>query len=422
MGKTDAMVPAPRYRVFVSYSHRDHAHVREIVAYLQREGLDVLWTENIRPGDGFTDQIQRFISLSHLCLVFLTPSSNARGWVQQEIGYARALKVPVLPLTAGVLPKGLIEFDQAIRLDKQTAPCFHSIFPLLTTAVRRAQRCVAYDTYLKRWINPDALQAVRLAEVIRDQVGAVAGAEMGIPSWRHVQNNADRVRLLGEYAQEMTRLGQSGMVRQKSGLTSFQTPLVGPNDTYFHVRYESRPKDYDYRRAICNERKFLTDHAAQRGTKLIINPGGDYSHYGPHSKEIRLEQLIAFLEEPDHPHVSAVVIHEANPRESLTLVGDWFSATSVEIQLAHGFRQTVFCTHAPTVTRQMAEFDQQFDLLLQRHGIPADAADAPARSRQIAVRELSDILNQTATHAGESCPQCRQGLPHPTGYPSGGDI
>ena len=385
----------PGYRIFVSYSHRDRDHVGALVSYLKEEGFDVLWTENLSPGQGFTEQIQRFISLSHLCLVFLTPSSHARGWVQQEIGYARALKVPVLPLTVGVLPKGLIEFDQAIRMDSRVPRPQGHASSWRDAFTGRVRRCLAYDAYMRACTDSRTLQAAALADAIRSQItiAAADSADMGVPSWRYVQDNSDRVRVLVDYARAIRRLGRYGMVRQKSGLTSFQTPAVSPNDPYFDVRYAAVIREHAYRQSICDERTALGEHALQCGARLVINPHGDYSHYGPRSKQIRTEKLIAFLAHACHPDVSAVVIREANPRESLTLVGDWFSAASVDIQLGRGFRQTVFCTHAPTVSRQVEAFDNQFDRLLLDRGIAPTGADAPERSRQVAIKELSAILD-----------------------------
>ena len=48
----------------------------------------------------------------------ITEEAERRGWVHQEIGYAVAMNVPVLPVVEGEPPSGIIRTHEAVRLDK----------------------------------------------------------------------------------------------------------------------------------------------------------------------------------------------------------------------------------------------------------------------------------------------------------------
>ncbi len=94
----------PGYRVFLSYSHQDLKLVTVIEAVLKRNGLSPMWDEHFLYGQGFHEQIKNFIAHAHVFLPILTPTASHRNWVHQEIGYAMALNVPVLPVTIGEIP------------------------------------------------------------------------------------------------------------------------------------------------------------------------------------------------------------------------------------------------------------------------------------------------------------------------------
>ncbi len=85
------------YRVFISHSHKDRRLVKNIVKALEGNGLKPMWDRNFMSGHGFHEQIKNFIAHAHVFMPFFTEASSKRGWVHQEIGYAMALNVSVLP-------------------------------------------------------------------------------------------------------------------------------------------------------------------------------------------------------------------------------------------------------------------------------------------------------------------------------------
>ncbi len=103
----------PKIRVFISYSHKDKDLARKVAKALDDNNIVPLWDEDLIPGSGFHEQIKDYISQSHIIMPILTELSSERIWVHQEIGYAMALHIPVLPLTTQDIIPGRYASDNS---------------------------------------------------------------------------------------------------------------------------------------------------------------------------------------------------------------------------------------------------------------------------------------------------------------------
>jgi hypothetical protein len=103
-------------RVFISYAHEDYGTALSIRNYLDDLGAHVLWDRSFALGSGFHEQIKTQIADANVFVPIITPSSSARGWVHQEIGYAMAMNVPVLPVALKELPDAMIGPLHAVML------------------------------------------------------------------------------------------------------------------------------------------------------------------------------------------------------------------------------------------------------------------------------------------------------------------
>lgn len=56
------------------------------------------------------------IECAHVFMPLVTPTANKRLWVQQEIGYANALQVPVCPIAIGEMPAGMNSHIQGVHI------------------------------------------------------------------------------------------------------------------------------------------------------------------------------------------------------------------------------------------------------------------------------------------------------------------
>ena len=118
-----------KYRAFLSYSHQDLRIAQAVDSILKRNGLRPMWDEHFAYGQGFHEQIKKFIAHAHVFLPILTHSANQRNWVHQEIGYATALNVPVLPLAIGEVPGEMIHHLHAVRIEQNEAEQINGVLP-----------------------------------------------------------------------------------------------------------------------------------------------------------------------------------------------------------------------------------------------------------------------------------------------------
>lgn len=103
-----------RFLLFVSYSCRDEGHpfLRDLRAFFERpdvcEVATVFMAED-RPdyGSDFITKVLDALGSADVVLPFITEASQASPWVNQEIGYALARGVPVLPAFDPGAVKGL---------------------------------------------------------------------------------------------------------------------------------------------------------------------------------------------------------------------------------------------------------------------------------------------------------------------------
>ena len=87
-------------QVFISYSRRDSEVVEEIVAQLEKEGIEAwLDREDIKPGKQWRKQIVEAIDTAEAFILHLSPDSGASDNVLKELNLAEeALEPFVLPI------------------------------------------------------------------------------------------------------------------------------------------------------------------------------------------------------------------------------------------------------------------------------------------------------------------------------------
>ena len=342
------------YRVFVSYSHTDRAQAETVVAALEANGLTPLWDRSLTAGTGFSEQIQMFIAHAHVFVPLITATSCEGGWVHEEIGYAIAMNVPVLPVTVGPPPGGIIRTIQALRLQEDLGD------------VREKLSYERFD---------------RLVHETMRQVNS--------PLFECAQDNTRRAILLADYANNVAAMDRLDRLRQKGGLSSFHIPnrRIGHQD--WLDRYDDHPRSEYYCQCLRDERIALEKHAEAKGCRLLINPfSQNYVKYGPASRCARVNTLLHFLETAPDDKVSVALDPHMPLPDSIVMIGDWFSARSMSVRPGKGYVQTMFTRHAPTVRRQIQEFDEEFEELLEKNGL------AEADSRQHAINALKQLVEE----------------------------
>lgn len=340
------------YRVFISYSHKDLELVKKLVTILEENGVTPLWDRNFALGRGFHEQIQTFIAHAHVFMPVITASSSKRGWVHQEIGYAMALNVPVLPVTLDTLPGEMIEQLQALSLEG---------------SLDNAKKLLTYEMF------------ENLVDTHSDPKYAL---------YQCAEQAEERAVIMAQYANNVSKLGQYGCVRQKGGLSSFHIPDKVISHPIWRQRYGSIPKSDYHCKCQFNERLALEKHARAAGCKLIINPGIISESYRKDTQIARYGTLVEFLESMPDDKVQIVLNEQMRSEESVTLVGDWFLAEAVARSVQQGYRQTNFTRHAPSMSARVRLFDREMDELLQKNGW------SPETSRVKAIQRLKELMEE----------------------------
>lgn len=329
-------------RVFISYSHtdeeNDHA-VTKVVSALQKNGITPMWDKDFLYGHGFHDLIKAFISISHVFMPLITKSSSKKGWVHQEIGYATAMNIPILPV---------ILDDEALP-----AEMIHSLHALKISRVMLDDQ-----EEMERLLSRPIFEA--LINNFRDGSNSI---------YTCAEHHEDRTTRMVKYSNEVSRLGYHGFVRQKGGLSSFHIPEVPISHHLWKDRYGLCPKSPSHCKLQREERLALTKHAREAGCRLIVT-NGDYlrKHLGEEVFRTRIQSLLDFLRSMPPGKVEIVVVDDLDPAISVTILDDYFAAEAFSGSIIKGYERTLFTRHAPNIRDKMEHFDQEFDDELHHRG------------------------------------------------------
>ena len=316
---------------------------------LKANNLAPMWDRNFAFGQGFHEQIRLFIAHAHVFMPVITKESDARKWVHQEIGYAMALRIPVLPIAVGHWPGEMLQQIHAIS------------------------------------IAADRLGD--LAETLTDDVvGRLIKTQSTAAALYTCADFPDtRARMLAEHAEDVLALGYHGMVRQKGGLSSFHIPVSTIGHKDWKVRYGKLPRSDEHCLGQRREHLVLGEHAKVAGCRLIINPTLKYKEYGSKARRCRLRCLREFLENTTDDRCQVALKPSMDHLESLTLVGDWFAAQARSAKVGKGYYQTTFTRYAPTVIEKLLEFDDEFTELVK---------GCPENSRRAAIEAIREEENR----------------------------
>lgn len=387
-------------RAFICYSHHDFDLANIVCDRLTECGLSVKWDQAFAYGRGFHDQIRTSIGCAHVFVPVLTNKAIERGWVQQEIGYASAMNIPVLPVAIGVDPGEMIGEVHAVKVSRTAVePEAVPKGDAPPDPAARQRLLVKLRDVLVEKFDPSLFE--RLIEQFSD--AALARYEVA-------EFQEERTQLMVRYAEMAWDLlvdrdhpyGGPGLVRQLGGLSSFHIPAEDLADPIWNIRYGRRRHSMFHWKLQRQERLALSRHLPA-GARLIVNPYHTYKDSGPRAYAARLLCLLRFLQSRadaarDAPgRVEIVIDPDLGFHVSETTVGNCFTAAALSGSSTTGYQQTVFTTHGPSMRGRQIRFDSRFQHLLAAHGLTAETC-LPAT-----IAELTRILRQfLAVEAEES--------------------
>ncbi len=120
------------YTVFLSHFSEDKEWVEQIAQKLLSENIKpYLFERDPQPGESISEKIQNAISDSDAFVVLVTKEGQASKWLNAEIGYAKAVEIPIIPLVDSRIKNPELPFigdTEYIRVDLKN---FDNELPIL---------------------------------------------------------------------------------------------------------------------------------------------------------------------------------------------------------------------------------------------------------------------------------------------------
>jgi hypothetical protein len=343
-----------KYRIFVSHSRGDIAIARRVYAALKSLGHFVSLDKSIRAGADFMQTIQRQIKRAHFFVPILTPAAWASEWVQQEIGYAVACAIPIVPVVVGEFAmKGMIDRIQAITVKQNvTERTLCTRFRKVLSQVTIDEPQATYDAVFRCDVDENR-RAMEIADTAEEIARNCQGA-------------------------------QEAAVMQRSPLTSFCLPEQEADPHWRGVPVDEHGWFYP------RERIAMENLARLHGCDVIIDPcfsppPGSPKRYLSSIQRAKLRTLADFLCQNQRHALTRVVVQRFVQAESETIIGDHWMGHSAAVMRIGTRRETISTWHEPTVLRYKTKFRSDFDHLLRQQGAARGGSFGTA-SAEYAVR------------------------------------
>jgi hypothetical protein len=123
-------VPEPALHIFVCFSSKDEAVAREVVEFLEANGLKCwISLRDVAPGQNYQEAIVQAIETAQGIVFLFSEHSSRSGEIKKELSIGASINVPVFPVRlAPIAPSGALRYELSIRQ-------WIDIFPNRTSAL-----------------------------------------------------------------------------------------------------------------------------------------------------------------------------------------------------------------------------------------------------------------------------------------------
>jgi TIR domain len=110
-------VPEPASHIFVCFSSKDEAVAREVVEFLEANGLKCwISLRDVAPGQNYQEAIVQAIEAAKGIVFLFSEHSSRSGEIKKELSIGASINVPVFPVRlAPIAPSGALRYELAIR-------------------------------------------------------------------------------------------------------------------------------------------------------------------------------------------------------------------------------------------------------------------------------------------------------------------
>lgn len=318
-----------KYRFFVSYCRGDQQFASTVVSSLQENGYEVSWDVKIEGGTPFCEGIQKAIQRVHFFVPLMTPAAWKSIWVQQEIGYAIACNVPVVPIVFDPLPQKLAMIGQV--------------------------QAIVLSEHISQRKLKGIIEKQNWSGILRQT------QEKSTAVFQCDGDHRDKSKLIVSSAQDVAERFQSAKVMQRSTLTSFSLPMVLEDENWQLVH--DRKKLFWLH---LPERVALEKLGKRGGYDLIIDPCYSQTGYRWDIVKAKLQTLRKFLQDNAKNQDLRVVVRQFKRSESEIIIGDHWMAHSAAVSTMATERETISTWHAPTILSYYKKFQDEFQSMFKQ--------------------------------------------------------
>jgi hypothetical protein len=137
----EAEIPlsAATSHIFICFSSRDEAVAREVVEFLELEGIKCwISLRDVPAGQNYQENIVQAIEGAEGIVFLFSGNSNASGEVKKELSIGASLDKPVFPLRLlQVTPSGALRYELAIRQWIDVFPDKQRAFRTLAATIKK---------------------------------------------------------------------------------------------------------------------------------------------------------------------------------------------------------------------------------------------------------------------------------------------
>lgn len=110
-------MPEPASHIFICFSSKDDAVAREVVDFLEAQGLKCwISLRDVPPGQNYQEAIVQAIEAAQGIVFLFSEHSSKSGEIKKELSIGGSLNAPVFPLRlAPIAPSGALRYELAIR-------------------------------------------------------------------------------------------------------------------------------------------------------------------------------------------------------------------------------------------------------------------------------------------------------------------
>lgn len=157
--------------IFVSYCHKDKAHVFPIIEQLARDGHRIWYDEGIDPGTEWPEIIARHLSGCSLCIAFISQNSLNSHNCRREINFALLKKKTFISIIIEPVQMSLgmeMQLSSAQSIFKYKLPTQSEFFDKLYSAQDLAKCCGSRDDSIVVSKYEDYLQPYSIVDKVRE--------------------------------------------------------------------------------------------------------------------------------------------------------------------------------------------------------------------------------------------------------------